>query len=205
MKKYTYILILVFLFVIMPIFKDFSGFEAAAKNSTSMWNIEYPENIPEDIHIKIEPGFVYAAGIPKQKFKTPNSFKISTYRTGVTSYALDMNEAFIVVDNKQYRILQPICYNYLYNGEKLPQITIFKGVHYTYDYYIAPLENIYYSKLVNNYTEAVKSYLIGAYTVPIKFNHKNSILKDKTSCIISIPLKNNDTFKTTNLVFKITF
>ena len=189
----------------MPIFKDFSGFEAAAKNSTSMWNIEYPENIPEDIHIKIEPGFVYAAGISKQRFKTPNSFKISAYRDKDTSYAFVLNDATISVDDKTYRLIEPSSYYYIYNDENIAQTTIFKGSNNVFPFYIAPVENLRYNKMLNQYSGAAKSFLIGAYVYPVKFNYKESVLKDKAGCIISISLKNNDTFQTEKLVFKITF
>lgn len=205
MKKYTYILILVFLFVIMPIFKDFSGFEAAAKNSTSMWNIEYPENIPEDVHIQIEPGFVYAGGLSAKRFKTPNSFKISAYRDKDTSYAFVLNDATISIDDKTYRLIEPSSYYYIYNDENIAQTTIFKGSNNVFPFYIAPVENLRYNKMLNQYSEAAKSFLIGAYVYPVKFNYKESVLKDKAGCIINIPLYNQDTFKTEKLVFKITF
>lgn len=171
----------------------------------SSWTVEAPQNLPQDVHIQIEPGFVYAGGLDKRKVKSPNSFKISAYRDGDTQYAFTMNDATITIDNKQYRLLVPSSYYYIYNEREIAQRTIYKGPRNVYPFYVAPLENLRYTKTLDRYNEATKSFLIGAYVFPVKFNHKESVLKDKTDCLINIPLFNKNTFQTENLIFKITF
>lgn len=169
------------------------------------WNVEAPANLPEDVHIQIEPGFVYAGGLDNKKVRTPNSFKISAYRDGDTQYAFVMNDATISVEDKTYRLIEPSSYHYIYNNENIAQTTIFKSSNNVFPFYVAPVENLRYNNSLDRYNEATKSFLIGAYVFPVKFNHKESVLKDKTACLISIPLFNKDTFQTENLIFKVTF
>ena len=187
--KYFYILFL-FLLCIIPSF----AFE-----------VEAPSNIPDDVHISVEQGFVYAGGTYKQKVKSPNSFKISAYRTGDSQYHLVMNEAVLIVGNKKYKLVQPSSIKKVLNNEQIPPEILFKGSKSVYPSFYAPVENIYYTKLLNRYTEPVKMSFIGAYAFPVKFNDKRSVLKDVENCIIKIPLLNADTFKKEDLIFKIKF
>lgn len=168
------------------------------------WNVEAPANLPEGIHINIEPGFVYAGGIHNDRFRTPNSFKISAYTDG-GFYSFDMNDAAIIIDGREQRLIEPTSYQYIYNEEAIPQTTIFKGPRRVFPFYVTPIENLRCNNGINKYEKPVKLSLIGGYVFPVKFNYKESVLKDKAECFIKLPLFNKDTFQTTNLVFKIIF
>ena len=173
-------------------------------NPCFAFNVEYPTNIPSDIHIKIEPGFVYAGGIYKQNVRTPNSFKISAYRTENIQYRFAMKDAKIIIDDVEYLLIEPTSYYYLYNNSEIPTISIFKGQNNTFPFYVAPLENLFYNKSLDSYIEPVKASFIASYIFPIKFNNKQSVLKDKTICFIKLPLYNIDSHETHNLIFRIT-
>ena len=169
------------------------------------FEVEAPSNIPDDVHISVEQGFVYAGGTYKQKVKSPNSFKISAYRTGNSQYHLVMNEAVLIVDNKKYKLVQPSSIKKVLNNEQIPSEILFKEQKTVFPSFYAPVENIYYTKLLNRYTEPVKMSFIGAYAFPVKFNDKRSVLKDKESCILEIPLLNIETNKKEILTYKVQF
>ena len=169
------------------------------------FNVEAPSNIPDDVHISVEQGFVYAGGTYKQKVKSPNSFKISAYRTGNSQYHLVMNEAVLIVDNKKYKLVQPSSIKKVLNNEQIPPEILFKEQKTVFPSFYAPVENIYYTKLLNRYTEPVKMSFVGAYAFPVKFNDKRSVLKNKESCILEIPLLNIETNKKEILTYKVQF
>lgn len=152
---------------------------------TTICELERISDIPEGVQVQI--------------VQTKNTFKVTRCRTVNNYYSLVMNDAVIITDDGiVHRLIEPLSFDYVYTGEKLPNRSIHKE---PFSFELAPLENIRYSALLNKYPESVKIAQIGAFAYPINFNNKKSIIKN-SNYKIRIPLLNGTTFEITILEFK---
>ena len=172
MKKIVVLIFAAFLFVL----------PCCAKAS---FEIKQVSDSPDGVQVEITP--------------TKNSFRVTRCKTSNDYYSLVMNDAVIITDDGiTHRLVEPLSFDYVYTGKKFPNRSIYKE---PFDFELVPLENIRYSKLLNQYPENVKIAQIGAFAYSINFNSKKSILKN-SNFTIRIPVLNDTIKEITILEFR---